>query len=145
MLQTLGAGTRPRTQLEGQGWAGVALLHWGRFRVEATRTVALPQSSSLHSELVPSEPAPHSPTFYFLHTSFLLAMFTGACCSSHYVTVTGHQCNTTGRFSVSVIFPLNTSKGPEKYLINLFDPLEKKEKKQPQNKTNNKLQGSSGK
>lgn len=64
MLQALGARTRPRTQLEGQGWAGVALLHRGRLGVGGTQTISVAQHSLPHTAplLLPSI------------TSFLLAI-----------------------------------------------------------------------
>lgn len=54
------------------------------------------------------------------------------------VTVAGRPCSAAGRFSISITFPINTAKAPEKHLINFHAPLKK------QNKTNNKPQGSSG-
>jgi len=120
LLQALGAGTGPRTQLECQGWVGVAQSH---------------QKSLAHA----------FPLLLLSITSFLLTVFPGACCSSHCFTATEDHCNTAGRLGIAIIFPLNTSKAPEKYLINLCTPLEKKKQTTKQNKTNNKLRGSSGK
>lgn len=123
MLQALRVGSRPSW---GQGWAGAAQWHRSRLGGEVCPPVSLPQQSLPHA----------TPLLLLSIISFLLAVFTGACCSKHDFTVPGCHCSATGRFSSSIIFPLNTSKATEKHLVNIFTSSEKKpQNSKPQNKT----------
>lgn len=112
MPQALRVGSRSRSQVRGRDGLEQHSCTEAGFGLEGSVSplLSLPQQSLPHV----------IPLWLLSIISFLLAVFTGACCFKHCFTVTGCHCSATGRFSTSIIFPLNTSKATEKHLVNLF-------------------------